>query len=374
MPVPKVLRDLLTLPTATFAEDAVLKYLCAACRPLRGVSCKCDRHGNLLACYRYRPPGTTPLVFVAHTDHPGFVAQEMRDKRTLRADFRGYVESPYFAGARVRFWSGGDWINGRVTDLTKTVAVNRMGRQTSRPEEVIIRVQQPVEVGAPGMWALPAPTARGDRLHALACDDLAGVGALLTLLQRLCRQRARAEVWCLFTRAEEVGFVGTVGAIKARTIPRKLPIFVVEMSKELPNARIGDGPIIRVGDRLSIYDPNLTAFCERIAQRLARRRKTFASQRRLMDGGACEATGFCAFGYRASGICLPLGNYHNMDTERGRIAPEFISLLDWRRMVDLFEALVLDKDGYGAADTATRDDLEKRFTNMQALLIPARCH
>lgn len=368
MPLPKVLKDLLSLPTATFAESAVLDYLRNACRTLTGVSCKSDRYGNLLANYRCRPRPVTPLVFVAHTDHPGFVAQQMRTPHTLPAAFRGYVESPYFTRAKVRFWSGGGWIDGRVIDLTTTVPVNRLGRQTGRPEGAILRVKQPVEPGAPGMWNLPKPTLRGDRLSAPDCDDIAGVAALLTLLQRLSRKQVPAEVYCLFTRAEEVGFIGTVGAIKAHTVPRKRPVFVVEMSKELPNARIGDGPIIRVGDRLSLYHPQLTAFCERVAHRLARRRKSFTFQRKLMDGGACEATAFAAYGYQAGGICLPLGNYHNMDTDRGRIAPEFISLLDWRRMTDLFEALVMDDPGYGATDTTVRTNLDKRFTALQPFL------
>ena len=295
----------------------------------------------------------------------------MIDRRTLRAAFRGGVLSPYFDGARVRFWSGGDWIKGKVTELTKTVAVPRLGPGVTRPEEALLRVSQPVEPNAPGVWDLPDPVLRGDRLHARPCDDIAGVAALLTMLQRLSQKYARAEVFCLFTRAEEVGFIGAIGAAKARTIPRKLPIIVIEMSKELPNARIGDGPVIRVGDRMSIFTPKLTAFCERVAQKLAKRRGTFAFQRKLMDGGACEATAYVAYGYQANCICLPLGNYHNMDTARGRIANEFISLSDWKRMVALFEALVLDEQGYGD-DPSLRNELDKSLASHMSLLCGPR--
>ena len=367
MPLPRILKDLLILPTASFVENAVLDYVQGVCRRLRGVNCWPDRHGNLLACYRYRPRPVTPLVFAAHADHPGFVAQEMLDGKTVRASFRGYVESPYFAGAKVRCWSGGRWVPGTVADLTKTVSIHRMGRQTSRPEEVLVRVSQPVEPNAPGVWHLPAPVLTGDRIRARDHDDIAGIAAMLTLLERLSKQQTRAEVYCLFTRAEEVGFVGAIGACKARTVPRKLPLVAVEMSKELPDARIGDGPIIRVGDRLTIYTPDLTAFFVRVAQELAGRRRSFAFQRKLMDAGACEATAYIAYGYRATGVCLALGNYHNMDTERGRIAPELISLADWRRMVDLFEALVINEAGYGT-DRTLRDDLDARFKSSAALL------
>ncbi|MGD8454204.1 MAG: hypothetical protein PVJ57_20510 [Phycisphaerae bacterium] len=375
MPVPKLLRDLLSLPTASFAEDLVLERVRETCRALPGVTCREDRYGNLLARYRYRPRKVTPLVFTAHTDHPGFVAQEMRDKRTLRAAFRGYVESPYFAGARVCFWTANRWVRGRVVELTKEVTVHRGGRCVSRPEEVLIRVTEPVVAGAPGVWDLPAPRLQGNLIHARGHDDIAGVAALLTLLARLSRRRASADVFCLFTRAEEVGFIGAVGAMKARTVPKKLPVIVIETSKALPDARIGDGPILRVGDRLSVYAPELLAYMERVAQKLTKRRKTFAFQRKLMDGGACEATGFMAYGYRAGGICLPLGNYHNMDTDRGRIAPECISLADWQRLTDLFEALVTEEQDCGAPDRTVQADLEQRFNTHAALLAgcaPAR--
>jgi putative aminopeptidase FrvX len=370
MALPKILKDLLSLPTAPLLETAVMDYIQSTCTRLRGISCRFDRYGNLLAHYRRRPRPVPPLVFAAHADHPGFLAQEMLDKRTLRAAFRGYVESPYFANARVRFWSGGRWVQGEVVELTRTVPIQRMGRKTSRPEEVLLRVTEAIEPNAPGMWDLPDPVLRDDRLYARDHDDLAGVAAMLTLLERLTRKQTPAEVYCLFTRAEELGRMGAVGAAKTRTVPKKLPIIAIETSKELPSAHLGDGPILRVGDRMSVFTPELTAFAGRVAQDLVRRRKSFAFQRKLMDGGTCESTAYLVYGYRATGVCLALQNYHNMDTERGEIASELISLADWQRMVDWFEALVQDEQGFRAAEVGrgVRVDLDQRFASCAALL------
>lgn len=71
-------------------------------------------------------------------------------------------------------------------------------------------------------------------------------------------------------------------------------------------------------------------------------------QRRLMSGGACEASVFCASGYEATCVCLPLGNYHNMgdldavqsgtNTRPATIEREFISVLDFEGLVDLLIA------------------------------------
>ena len=70
MALPKILKNLLSLPTAAFVEDAVMDHVQDFCRRLKGVSCWLDRYGNLLACYRYRPRQVIPLVFTAHLDHP----------------------------------------------------------------------------------------------------------------------------------------------------------------------------------------------------------------------------------------------------------------------------------------------------------------
>lgn len=368
--LPRLLKSLLNLPTAAFVEDAVLDYVEHVCSALQGVSVQRDAYGNLLAHYRLSPPEHRPLVFTAHTDHPGFAALEMLDARTLRAAFRGWVEPEYFVGTRVRFWSNGAWVRGKVLEITRAAKVYRMIGRTARPEEVRVQVAGPVAAGSPGMWDLPDAALRGDTVTARGCDDIAGCAGMLALLERLARRQRAAEVYCLFTRAEEVGFVGAIGAARLGTIPAGLPVIAIETSKTLANAPLGDGPILRVGDKSTIFCPPLTAYCDRVAAELARKRKRFKYQRKLMDGGTCESTAYAVYGYEATGICVALGNYHNMDVSRRRIASESISLSDWQGMVDWFEALVLDASGYDAADgaRAVRETIDKRFESYLPLL------
>ena len=368
MPLPRIFADLLSLPTATFVESAVKAYVQDFCRRTPGVSLKNDRYGNLLVRYRRRPRGTVPLVFSAHMDHPGFVAREMLDEHTLRAAFRGGVIDDYFANAKVWFQSGSERVRGKVLEVTKVKKLARGPVTWKIPEEAILRVSGPVKPNSPGMWDLPEAHERGGNVYGRDCDDIAGCAAMLELLRRLTRKNARAEVYCLFTRAEEVGFIGAIGAAKAGTVSKQWPLIAIETSSELPNARIGDGPILRVGDRMSVFHPGVTAFCGRVAQQLAKRRKTFQFQRKLMDGGSCESTAFCAYGYLATGICLALGNYHNMDKAKQTLACEFVSLSDWRQMVDWFEALATDETGYRPDDPAVRDDLDKLFARWLLLL------
>lgn len=368
MAIPRILNDLLKLPTAPFAEQLVLDFVRRSCAKFSSVRVTTDRHGNLLARYRHHPRKIAPLVFTAHTDHPGFVALSMGDKGRLRAAFRGWVEPEYFLGTRVRFWNDGRWVKGRVTEILKTAKLYRMIGRTARPEVVAVALDAPVAPGSPGMWDLPDPFEKAGCVHARGCDDIAGCAAMLALLERLNRKKTRADVYCLFTRAEEVGFVGAIGAARDGTIPKKLPIVAIETSKALPSARIGDGPILRVGDKSSVFTPEVTAFCYRVAQAVGENSKSFKFQRKLMDGGTCESTAYYAYGYAATGMCVALGNYHNMNSERKKIESEYISLDDWHGLVNWFEALVLDRVGYAGGSTDTRAGLEKRFSEWKKLL------
>ncbi len=374
MPIPKTLKDLLTLPTAPFAESAVMRYLARTCARLPNVEVAFDLYGNLLAVYRHRPRrGRVALALVAHTDHPGFVVRERIDRRTVRAEFRGGVRPEYFPGARVRFWAARGWVRGEVAAPARARQVPDVAGSIGRPEDVRIRVPEPVAAGDLGMWDLPDPVLRGGRVYARGCDDIAGAAALLQMLQNLARRRAAGEIYVLFTRAEEVGFVGALGAVRAGTLPKHVPVVSIETSSVLPGVTQGAGPILRVGDRAAVFHPGLTAHLERVARELAERNKRFAYQRKLMDGGTCEAAPFLAYGYVAGGICVALGNYHNMDTQRKKIGPEYISLSDWQRMVQWFEALACDDRGYeDAADAALlRPRMEERWARYAELLAEA---
>jgi endoglucanase len=366
--MPRLLRELLALPTAPFLEGEVLSYLETFCRRLPGVVLSRDPCGNLLARYRKGSPATGPVAFTAHMDHPGFAALEMRAGRKLRAAFRGWVEPEYFPDAPVRFWTGQKWIRGTVLEVTRTAKLPRASGRKARPEEVLITVEQAVAPDSPGMWDLPEPELRRGCVYARACDDLAGCAALAALLVRLARAQAEADVYCLFTRAEEVGFVGAIGAARAGTIPKDVPVVAIETSKALPHAPVGEGPILRVGDRVSVFSSGATAFCQRVAAGLAERKRNFAFQRRLMDGGTCESTAYSVYGYETTGICVALGNYHNMDTRRRRIASEYVSLRDWMRMVDWFEALARDQRGVAAERASLRAGIDERFENYLPLL------
>jgi endoglucanase len=185
------------------------------------------------------------------------------------------------------------------------------------------------------MWGFPGWSLADGMITARVCDDLLGAAAILAVFDEIAASRPSTCVWGLFTRAEEEGFLGAFEAIRLGTVPKEADVLSLECSKALAHAPQGGGVIVRVGDRMSIFDPSLTAALERSAATV----DGLKSQRRLMDGGACEATAFCAAGFRASGVAVPLGNYHNARDGDPGIAPETVLVDDYLAEVALLTSL-----------------------------------
>jgi len=343
----RTLREMLSLPTAPFAEHLVIDYLERFCAD-RGLQVTADSAGNRLVHLRIGGRRMRrPVCLTAHLDHPGFVADRMIRKNRLRAFWRGGVPPEYFVGGGVRFFVEDRWVKGRIESIK---VVESAGQRRVNAAAVV--VPTPVTTGSVGMWDLPDPVIRGSRIYARGCDDIAGAAAMLCAIDRLVRERRPAEACFLFTRAEEVGFIGAIAAARNGTIPARCYVVSMETSSRRPNARPGDGPILRVGDKASTFTSAATAHCQRVAEELGETNPSFRYQRRLMDGGTCESSAFCALGLEAAGVCVALGNYHNVDSKRKRIAPEYIDLNDFDNMVHWFTALARTRREYTGRDEA----------------------
>jgi endoglucanase len=316
---------LLRQPTVPFHEDLPRDHCIAFARE-RGLDVHIDAAGNVVVKYG-SPDAERPLVLVAHLDHPGFVVDAV-DGTTASMTFHGGLGSANATpGAPVHFFRRGrrdkvgagtllavDQLNDRLTGATATITEG--------------------EAGGIAMWGFPAWSIEDGRITARVCDDLLGAAAILACLDEVVRRQPDAAVWGLLTRAEEVGFLGAIEAIRLGTVPAGASVLSLECSKALPDAPQGGGVIVRVGDRMSTFDPGLTE-----ALRQAADTAKVHYQRKLMDGGACEATAFCASGYRASGLAVPLGNYHNAHDTSPGIAPETVLVDDWLAEVDLLVEL-----------------------------------
>lgn len=353
------LDQLTSTPTAPGHEQRVMGWVKTWVGRRGDLKVRGDEHGNLLITQKGRKPAA-PVIAVAHTDHPGFVVTAVAGRR---ADvvFRGGVRSEYFDRARLEFFDGDDQIHrGRL---------ERYDHESSTGT-VVLDSSAPLQPGDIGRWSFGRNRggAGENFLLAPACDDLAGVAATLAALDRARGDRGRRHFGVLLTRAEEVGFVGAIGACISGTVPADSRVLSVECSRAFDDSPIGGGPIVRVGDASSVFDHELT---NQISE--AAKASGLKHQRKLMAGGSCEATAFVAYGYRATGLCLPLGNYHNMgyldEVERGRgmATPlsEVLSLEDFHGLVDLLLMSVDSLDD----PSPLRERLDDRFEAERHLLI-----
>ncbi|GJM44724.1 MAG: hypothetical protein DHS20C21_15660 [Gemmatimonadota bacterium] len=309
----KIAEGILGRPTAPLLEESPADWIrgFVAARP--GLSLDQDRWGNLIVKYPgARKPKSPPLVLVAHLDHPGFVVTELKGDRA-HLEFRGGVRLPHAKrGTSLDFYRHGS--TRAIGRGTLTSASAKGGRRPGMLASANARITRGrAEAGGFTMWAFPAYAVRRGRIESRCLDDLLGVAAALATLDEVNRRRPRgAHVWGYFTRAEEIGLFGALAGIRARAIPRNARVLSLETSRALPHAPQGGGVIVRVGDARSLFEPRLMGVLHRFSQELAASDPDFRFQRRLMDGGSCEATAFCAAGYRCGGLAVPLGNYHNM--------------------------------------------------------------
>jgi endoglucanase len=345
------------IPTAAGHERMVERWIERWVLQRDDLSLTRDAHGNIVIEPRERwGGGRAPVFITAHLDHPAFVVERVVGGGRIELSFRGGVMDDYFEDARLVVYADGE----------RPVGATVSGRAEG-PQEPFKRwiaqldpAAESVRTGDVGVWALPEQRIEDGVLYTNACDDLAAVAAALSALEELRLAVAGGEqvqdTRVLFTRAEEIGFVGAIGASRDGTMPADARVIALENSRSFEDSPIGGGPIVRVGDRVSVFSPELTGAVAKVAEDIAGGPQVTAAQkhseapawrwqRKLMAGGACEASVFCAYGYQSTCVCLPLGNYHNMadlavvqagtNAGRPRVGPEYIALSDYFGMVEL---------------------------------------
>jgi endoglucanase len=367
------------IPTAAGLEDRVIAFIEGWCfvRSAR-LRLQRDDGGNLLITRKDAPRDRQPLLVTAHLDHPAFVVRRRVDPRTLELEFRGGVHDAYFVGAKLSIIDAGDREHvARITSLdTKAKPYKRV---TAR----LARTAPSIAAGDIARWHLPKPRVTKGLLHTHACDDLAAAAAALVAFDRLLANRKASHVGLLFTRAEEVGFVGAIHAARNGFVPRNARLICLENSRSFPHdSPIGAGAILRVGDRLSVFAPGLTNELGDLFGTARAKDPSFIFQRKLMPGGACEATAFATHGFESTCLCLPLGNYHNMADIDGvlarkakaRVGSEFVSMADFESLVRMIEIAATGlgaRDGWRRSSMKLMDMLHRRG---RGLLKPRRAH
>jgi endoglucanase len=379
---------LLSQPTAPFREQRVISLVTALLAEA-GVPFFLDPAGNVVVgassktdtLRLLREPGKEPVrVFIAHMDHPGFHGMRWIKPTVLRVQWHGGSPARHLQGSSV--WLADDQ-GFEGVGVLRNAKLRKEGHAIDTAEvhlESALRSPRPQAKSLYGGFSFRKPAWKsGSRLYTRAADDLVGVfcvvAAALTVFGKR-KSKTRPPFLGLLTRAEEVGFVGAIEHFELGWLQQaRRPVVCVslEASRTLPGAEIGKGPIVRLGDRRTPFDPAhsqlLTELAEQVLPKL--------HQRRIMDGGSCEGSAATAYGFQTIAMAVPLGNYHNQGLEggpdcRGRLgpAPEFVHLADIEGQYRLCLALMHGALPWRDPWHGVREKLRKNCRDYRTVLLP----
>lgn len=389
------LLDLTAVPTAAGHEDRVVRWIERWVGERADLALRRDDAGNMVVSFAGQDSADSPLYLTAHLDHPAFVLERTVSPSVVMLAFRGGVMDDYFDGARVECIDRDD-------HLWRGTLAERVDGPNDKFKYFLCELDRDCDSLRPGdvaRWSFPDPDiAEVDGVECVrthACDDLAAAAAALGAFDELRRLRqsgrAKGDVRLLFTRAEEVGFIGAIGACRLGTLEPGARLIALENSRSFPDSPIGAGPIVRVGDRVTVFTPEMTAAVATVAEKVAggpampiasqknAELSKWRWQRKLMAGGACEASVFCAFGHTSTCVCLPLGNYHNMadlaavqaGTNTAKPSPgrEYIAVADYHALIDLLLACCTElADASGANAPGFRARIDSLWEDLKFVL------
>lgn len=314
-------RHLTSVPTAPFREASVSRKALEWIHDNLGKRAKVRRvRGGYIVSYRGAGDGPA-LCLAAHLDHPAFDLVTIT-RRGATARLRGGLPPHLLTGATIEAFAAAPKNN-------RPLARGVIGPRPKKEGGLWpITWSEPPKDGAKLDFAVLALTPcdiKGDWLHSRSIDDLLGCAISLEAMRQLAAARAKVNLTVLLNRAEEVGFVGALDMIRSGVLSPSDSYLSIESSRKLPGSMPGRGPTIRLGDKATAFDPNLTALLDDAAAAL--RKRGAKVQRLRLTGGTCEATAYLAFGYESGGVAIPLVNYHN-GWGAEKIAPEMVRLSD----------------------------------------------
>ncbi len=400
-----LLNQILSQATAPFREDNVINFVTSLFDEKR-VPYFLDPIGNVIVGVKSKQAYLNLIqkeqkepvrVFIAHMDHPGFHGSKWLSKNQLKIKWHGGSPIKHLNGANV--WlavtksenGDGCTYNGKLSNIKihkhghslDTATVNINTRFMADFDGSLPPAKQVY-----GAFDFKKPVWNtGKRIYTRVADDLVGVFCIVSLALDHYSKMDRSKInksgksnsqefpfIGLLTRAEEVGFVGAIGHFQLAWLEkarRSTVCISLEASRTLPGAEIGKGPIVRLGDRRTVFDSDGSQLLSMLAQQVLPGKH----QRRIMDGGSCEGTATTAFGFPVIALSVPLGNYHNQGYEGGQEckkpngpAPEFVHLDDIKGQLKLCHALMRDNLAWRTPWNTVKIKLTKNYDKYQRYL------
>ena len=237
---------------------------------------KTDRMGNLIVRMRFGDPECTDrrkIMVSAHMDEVGFMVNCIKSDGYLGIDTVGGISSSVLAGRRVTVRTE----NGDLAGVIASKAIHHKDKKERTKPTPIDKLY--IDVGAIDSDDAKARVRIGDMvvfdsptyefgeglIKAKALDDRMGCAAMIEVIRSLAKApiSANADVYFCFTVREEIGLSGARTAAFgirpdiAIVLETTAIADVLDVSASERVACVGDGVVISVMDRSTIYDKEL---------------------------------------------------------------------------------------------------------------------
>ncbi len=268
-------------PTACEGEvaDAIREELAGL-----PVALSYDRMGNLVA-HINGTENAPRLMLCAHMDEVGFMITEIDEDGFLRFDNLGGIDRRVLCGRNVLIGDETRRVPGVIA--AKGIHMQSAEERKKIPEQDALYIdigardraeaEDMVALGDFGVFDTPFATFGKDNgyLKCKALDDRMGCALLIEVLRAVADKHLPLDLYFCFTVREEIGKSGA-----AVTAERIRPDFAVILETtaiaDLPEtpaakrvAKVGEGGVLSLMDRSTIYDRALVDFALTTAKRQA---------------------------------------------------------------------------------------------------------
>lgn len=259
-----------------------------------------DKLGNLICKMRFGGGNDRKKIMIsAHMDEVGFMIDEIRSDGVAGFGCVGGIDASVLSGRKVYVKTEDELLRGVIGSLAIHHKKKEDREKAPRTEKMYIDLgfdskedaEAKISIGDFGTFDSEFYRFGKDgcMIKGKALDDRMGCAAMIEIMEELSQSRPNvdADVYFCFTVREEIGYSGAA-AVATRIAPDIA--FVLESTAigDIPEtephrrvADVGEGAVISVADRATIYDRDTV---ERVMA-LAKERGVKAQKKRYVSGG-----------------------------------------------------------------------------------------
>lgn len=240
-----------------------------------------DGMGNVICKISLGEPTKRKRVMLcAHTDEVGFMIEEIKSNGMLTFACLGGIDPAVLPGKRVLIGNEKELINGVICSKAIHHKSKKEREVAVGSDELYIdagftskkEASEYISIGDFATFKMPEnPTmalGKNDScLHSKALDDRMGCAIIFEIMREINQRRAEMkldlDLYFCFTVGEETGHSGAIVTAE-RIAPDFAIIFESTAVGDLPDtpylrkvARLGEGAVISIADRATIYDKQL---------------------------------------------------------------------------------------------------------------------